>query len=137
MYDDDGSLRSSLLGFIRTDTGPQLHSWRNNGTGMPLSRSLLYPDENVCQLALPHSSAFVDLDGDCQPDLVLHCKHASANEGSLQVWTSRGESGYIMSKRIDLPKGTRSVTFADMSESRGVVCNMDTNDQTAMARSTS
>lgn len=116
MFDDDGSLRASLLGYVKTDEGPALRSWRNNGTAITLSRSMLWPDENVCQLALPHSSAFVDIDGDCQPDLVLHCRHARANEGSLQVWLAKGESGYVMSKRIDLPSGSRAVTFADMSE---------------------
>lgn len=116
LFDDDGTMRASLLGFMSSKEGPTVRSWRNNGTFMNSFPTALYPSDAVCSLAIPHSSAYIDIDGDCQPDLVLHCQRASANNRALQIWLGRGESGYVLSKTFELPRGSRAVTFADMSE---------------------
>lgn len=67
-------------------------------------------------LANPHSSAFIDIDGDCQPDLVLHCLKPKSTTHSIQVWLNRGVAGYKLAQTHDLPKGSGPLTFADMSK---------------------
>jgi hypothetical protein len=70
----------------------------------------------VCQLANPHSNAFVDLDGDCLADIFLHCKDAYTGDATYQIWLNRKEKGYVLAKEGRLPKGAGQVTFADMGQ---------------------
>lgn len=119
LYDDDSSMRASLIGFAAKDghTGPVMQSWRNNGSHMNVWPTPLFPTDSGCEFAIPHSSAFVDLDGDCRPDLVFHCLRASANDRALQVFLSRGDGeGFALARTFNLPTGSRAITFADMSE---------------------
>jgi hypothetical protein len=88
----------------------------------------------ACSLASPHSSAFVDINGDCLPgkldaigspvghmlmgaDLVLHCTRPRSSHHSIQIWTNRGPDGFALARSYDLPRGSGPLTFADMSES--------------------
>jgi integrin alpha FG-GAP repeat containing protein 1 len=89
--------------------------------------------QQACKLANPHSSAFVDIDGDCVPgqlsvperevwcadgaDLVLHCEGDSASMSRIQIWLNRGSEGYELSRTYELPRGSGPLTFADMSAS--------------------
>lgn len=75
----------------------------------------LTPVDQVCELSDPHSSAFVDIDGDCLPDLVLHCERPRTTSQYIQVWLNKGLQGYVLSKSYDLPKGSGSLSFADMN----------------------
>jgi len=124
LYDDDTSMRASLLGFApgTGKEGAVIQTWRNNGTYLNVWPTPLYPTDQVCEFAIPHSSAYVDLDGDCQPDLVLHCQRAGANDRALQVYLNRGDKGYVKAQMFNLPPGSRAVTFADMSEHSYVHC---------------
>eukprot|EP00371_Babesia_bovis_P001374 XP_001610021.1 T-cell immunomodulatory protein-like protein precursor [Babesia bovis T2Bo] len=66
----------------------------------------------------PHSSAFVDLDGDCRPDLVLLVERE--NKHYLQIWQSYSESNKLkyVSKReadIELPENHGQVSFVDIN----------------------
>lgn len=116
IYDDDASMRVSLLGLDPSiKQGPKMLSWRNNGSFLNVWPNPLHPPEAPCQLTTPHSSAFVDINGDCQPDIVLHCERARANERALQIYLGQGKEGYFLSKTIDLPSYSRAITFADMS----------------------
>ncbi|KAJ2355382.1 hypothetical protein GGF43_002715, partial [Coemansia sp. RSA 2618] len=64
----------------------------------------------MCQPASPHSSAFVDLDGDCLADLFIVCQ---GNE-EYQIWTNSG-GGFVYSQTGKLPSGAGPVSFADMN----------------------
>lgn len=123
LFDDDLNLAPALLGYAETQDGPKIKAWRNTGRAMRLFTPMLFPADQVCQVVHPpvgaHSSAFIDMDGDCAPDVVLHCGGAKANHRKMQVWLNRGEQGYILSNTWDLPVGSRSITYADMSEYGG------------------
>jgi hypothetical protein len=73
--------------------------------------------EQACTLANPHSSAFIDIDGDCLSDLVLHCRKPKSTIHTIQIWLNRGAAGYKLAQTYDLPKGSGPLSFADMSES--------------------
>ncbi|OCF36855.1 hypothetical protein I316_01452 [Kwoniella heveanensis BCC8398] len=118
IYDADASLRPSLLGLAPTEENAEgaLRSWTNNGTvprdsGFPPVSS----SSQACTLANPHSSAFVDIDGDCLPDLVLHCAEPKTTHHSIQIWLNRGQNGYVLSRSYDLPAGSGPLSFADMN----------------------
>ncbi|KAJ1813412.1 hypothetical protein LPJ56_005173, partial [Coemansia sp. RSA 2599] len=72
--------------------------------------SLAGDSTKMCKLAAPHSSAFVDLNGDCLADLFVVC------EGSeeYQIWTNT-ESGFVYSQTGKLPSNAGPVSFADMN----------------------
>ncbi|WRT66340.1 uncharacterized protein IL334_003295 [Kwoniella shivajii] len=116
VFDADSSLRPSLLGFIPTEnTEGELRTWFNNGTGFTLGPTPLSSPDQICTLANPHSSAFIDIDGDCLPDLLLHCARPKSTHRSIQIWLNRGSTGYQLSKSYDLPKGSGPLSFADMN----------------------
>ncbi|WVF71448.1 hypothetical protein IAT40_006252 [Kwoniella sp. CBS 6097] len=117
IFDADASLRPSLLGLAPSeqDTEGVLRSWINNGTGMALGQPPLLSSSQACTLANPHSSAFVDIDGDCLPDLVLHCAEPKTTHHSIQIWLNRGQNGYVLSRSYDLPAGSGPLSFADMN----------------------
>ncbi|OWT41807.1 hypothetical protein C362_00168 [Cryptococcus neoformans Bt1] len=119
IYDADGSLRPSLLGYQPTETGEDVVSWRNNGTGFTLDIPQLRPMDQICTMANPHSSAFVDIDGDCLPDLVLHCTR-SKSINFIQIWLNRGDAGYILTRSYDLPSGSGPISFADTNRDGSV-----------------
>ncbi|KAJ2711864.1 hypothetical protein H4R19_003045 [Coemansia spiralis] len=64
----------------------------------------------MCRPSSPHSSAFVDLDGDCLADLFIVC----AGNEEYQIWTN-GPSGFTYSQTGKLPSGAGPVSFADMN----------------------
>lgn len=76
----------------------------------------------ACKLASPHSSAFVDLNGDCLADLFLVCSQESFLSSKLtyQIWTavkptSKGEgSGFKLASSGNLPPGTGALSFGDI-----------------------
>ena len=75
--------------------------------------------EPTCQLAEPHSSAFIDLNGDCLADLFLVCKDKSSSRLTYQIWTAvktdkDAEAKYEFARGGTLPKGTGALSFADM-----------------------
>ncbi|KAJ2159152.1 hypothetical protein GGF46_003240 [Coemansia sp. RSA 552] len=64
----------------------------------------------MCVPASPHSSAFIDLDGDCLADLFIVCQD---NE-EYQIWTN-SDQGFIYSQSGKLPPKAGPVSFADMN----------------------
>ncbi|KAJ2041812.1 hypothetical protein H4S04_000078 [Coemansia sp. S16] len=130
-FDYDGSGRISLLGGVpwtqREDSSaPPTWVWTTaspapaNATAPAPPPTLLalapmgLPSSDaktkMCQPASPHSSAFVDLDGDCRADLFIVCQ---GNE-EYQIWTS-SKAGFIYSQTGRLPSGAGPVSFADMN----------------------
>lgn len=81
----------------------------------------------VCRLAHPHSSAFVDLNGDCLADLFFFCQDEKTRKLFIQIWTANLvldyavqhslESGdhYTFAHQYDLPPGAGQVSFSDMN----------------------
>nr|XP_031863237.1 uncharacterized protein CI109_001110 [Kwoniella shandongensis]KAA5530309.1 hypothetical protein CI109_001110 [Kwoniella shandongensis] len=119
VFDADGSLRPSLLGYDpsgSTTAEGVLRAWKNNGTGITVTSPPLQSPEQACVLANPHSSAFIDIDGDCLPDLVLHCARLKSSHRSIQIWSNRGEAGYVLSRTYDLPKHSGMISFADIND---------------------
>ncbi|WVQ99391.1 hypothetical protein IAU59_006524 [Kwoniella sp. CBS 9459] len=117
VFDADASLLPSLLGLAPSQevTEGVLRSWNNNGTGMTMGSPPLLSSSQACTLANPHSSAFIDIDGDCLPDLVLHCAEPKTTHHSIQIWLNRGQNGYVLSRSYDLPAGSGPLSFADMN----------------------
>ncbi|KAL7421858.1 hypothetical protein Q5752_003629 [Cryptotrichosporon argae] len=115
VFDANGSLKPSLLGFDTSDDS-QLRTWLNSGTGFIITSPPLSPAGEVCTLANPHSSAFVDIDGDCLPDLVLHCQRSRQSSKSIQIWLNRGSAGFVLGRTYNLPSGSGPLSFADMNE---------------------
>ena len=71
--------------------------------------------EVECKFPSPHFNAFIDLDGDCLADLFLVCQIGkSHDELSYQIWLNDKKGGFKQARKGPLPKGTRSVGFADM-----------------------
>lgn len=122
VFDDEHNLLPSLLGYLPDgDRDNNLRSWKNvDGSRMKIGRPSLFPIDSGCTLANPHSSAYVDMDGDCAPDVVLHCQSPKANNRKLQVYENRGTEGYVDANVIELPTYSRAVTFADMNRDGAV-----------------
>ena len=59
-----------------------------------------------CRLAAPHSSAHIDLNGDCVADLFLVCER-----GAYQIWTARRDVPltYDLAQSGTLPPGAAAV----------------------------
>ncbi|ORX36662.1 hypothetical protein BD324DRAFT_626704 [Kockovaella imperatae] len=117
IFDADGSLRPSLLGRLSQSRGEvnPITAWLNSGTGMSLASVPFQQPELVCHLSNPHSSAFVDINGDCLADLVLDCIDARVDSRSIQIWLNRGSEGFQFAKSYNLPSGAGALSFADMN----------------------
>ncbi|EIW70623.1 hypothetical protein TREMEDRAFT_28893 [Tremella mesenterica DSM 1558] len=116
VFDADGSLRPSLLGFQEDEAGDNLVKvWKNTGSGFTLLAPPLQTPEEACVPASLHSSAFLDIDGDCLPDIILHCTQPHTSHHSIQIWLNHGEAGFALARTYDLPKGSGPLSFADMN----------------------
>lgn len=137
LFDGLGSMRLDLLGhFLNASSDqssqPALAMWQNafaetNGTEAfrivdhPLmtAHGATLSEEPPCDLADPHSSAFVDLNGDCLADLFLVCA-ASRGRQRFQIWTankdeSQRPAGFTFARSGLLPEGAGPLVFADMN----------------------
>ncbi|KAL8286465.1 hypothetical protein RQP46_004482 [Phenoliferia psychrophenolica] len=125
-FDATGDMRPDLLGFATTATGkkgdvvPQLWTnvWdtSNNTKLFELADPPFDLAGSSCTFPKPHSNAYIDLNGDCLADIFLMCEGKSEEYLSYQIWTNDKEGGYKLAKKQsgDLPRGTKSVGFADM-----------------------
>merc|ERR1719181_297665 len=108
----DGGWIEPLLADVNLDGYPDLIGeagtpptrtvWVNGKSSLdPTPWSKFFPDKsNLRPLARPHSSAIVDLNGDCQPDLVFTTAHADDGAGSnsvdpafLEIWLANSSLG--------------------------------------------
>lgn len=135
--DASGDMQMDLLGLPFSDNpstpkdASDLKIWRNllvesanNTAAFDIAASPLIDASKApaCKLADPHSSAFVDLNGDCLADLFLVCSEESFLSSKLtyQIWTavkpnSKGEgSGFKLASSGDLPPGTGALSFGDI-----------------------
>ena len=114
--DATGALAADLLGHVASDptTLTLWHAAQDTVVTEPLA---MHGDGTPpCQLAHPHSSAHVDMNGDCLADLFLVCD-AGRGRLSYQVWTARRDAPrtYDLARVGDLPPGTGALSFADMN----------------------
>lgn len=88
VVDVDGDLKPDLLGMGTSESGETLQTWKESGGAFEryvrlVSMAIAYkqrflnsnaqsryqvplePSAKLCRMAIPHSNAFVDLDGDC------------------------------------------------------------------------
>ncbi|CAD6914554.1 unnamed protein product [Tilletia controversa] len=149
MLDASGDMRTDFLAHPFSSPSSSsskgklepLQIWRNNFTSpsrhFPGSQGFVRQDlpfydksgksaPSNCQLAHPHSSAFVDLNGDCLADLFLVCQSPSSSSGlTFEIWIATNDipsphsspsltSGYVLSHTGDLPAGSGALSFADM-----------------------
>jgi len=128
--DATGSMRTDLLAH-EFNSPKELSLWRNlhrqkdskgsQTSGFLIEKApLLSPRAPGCKLASPHSSAFIDLNGDCLADLFLVCS-SSSSQNSYQIWTAIPSSklnstgsGYKLAREGLLPPNAGALSFADM-----------------------
>ncbi|KAH9934948.1 uncharacterized protein B0H18DRAFT_1182116 [Fomitopsis serialis] len=67
-----------------------------------------------CTLSNPHSNAAVDLNGDCLADIFLVCDDPSTASKYFQIWVNNKDDGFVLASHGRLPKGTQSISFADV-----------------------
>ncbi|KAG0305341.1 hypothetical protein BGZ98_004275 [Dissophora globulifera] len=68
----------------------------------------------ACTLSDPHSSAFVDLNGDCLADIFLTCYNPANDQHSYVVYVNNKDQGFSFGVSGLLPAGAGQVTFADI-----------------------
>ena len=66
-----------------------------------------------CQIAHPHSNAFLDFNGDCLADLFLMCVDSHGSH-SFQIWVNGKSNGFRLALKGDLPDNVGQISFADM-----------------------
>ncbi|KAK1939444.1 putative T-cell immunomodulatory protein-like protein precursor [Babesia divergens] len=112
-----------LVDFLCQTEDKKLFVWTNCGTTF---LPFLLEDVPACtfeghfvgHIPSPHSSAFVDIDGDCRADLVLLVEHGKKRY--LQIWQADAD-GHQMKytrnpeKDIQLPQHHGQVSFADIN----------------------
>ncbi|KAI9173146.1 hypothetical protein H9P43_007277 [Blastocladiella emersonii ATCC 22665] len=130
LADVSGQLMLDILG-IAPGNGNEtagLARWPNVALTTPVTPFAATPvpmNASMCVPAAGHSNAFVDLDGDCSPDLFLTCA-----DGSFQVWTTTAarevapilENGraaefataWRLVRKGTVPAGAGPIAFADM-----------------------
>ncbi|UZJ55026.1 hypothetical protein CBS101457_004346 [Exobasidium rhododendri] len=124
VLDATGDMHADLLGHVSSSSG-KLSLWKNtfgqnNRTDLfELADAPFTPQASVptCQLAEPHSSAFIDFNGDCLADLFLVC--VERKRLIYQIWTgdkggNLSEATYTFARSGVLPPGTGALSFADM-----------------------
>ncbi|KAK6091806.1 hypothetical protein MT418_007777 [Batrachochytrium dendrobatidis] len=117
VIDYDGQMYPSLLGHVHNQPN-NLSLWTFNTTTnlfdiRPSNFTQNSPAGNSCQLSHPHSSAFIDINGDCLPDVFLTCDKGSGRQG-YQIWINSKENGFEFARSGDLPVGSGQISFADM-----------------------
>ncbi|KAI5477781.1 Integrin alpha N-terminal domain superfamily protein [Pseudohyphozyma bogoriensis] len=122
-FDATGDMRPDLLGFTYEGSKgktlvPKLWknvwSTSNSTTVFDIVDPPIDFGSATCTFPTPHSNAYIDLDGDCLADLFLMCEGSSPEQPTYQMWTNDKAGGFKLAKSGALPKGTKSVGFADM-----------------------
>lgn len=139
LVDGTGDMQLDLLGQTAAGlTSAKLQIWRNTFLSSDGSQAFEVADaplltdgqsgaEESCALADPHSSAFIDIDGDCLADLFLVCAATSEGRSKYQIWTAmkfhKGSGkdggarsgGFVFSRSGYLPTRAGPLSFADMN----------------------
>jgi len=119
VMDVNGDLRPDLFG--EAAASGQRAFWINRlqttgafdvqGQALPAGLPSLAP------LSRPHSSAFVDLDGDCAADLVVTSKRnddSGRERTAVEIWLNRKANGFEFLRSSLAPLGTGQIAFSDI-----------------------
>jgi len=113
LVDFYGNMRPNLLGYpFNPNSSYNLHVWKFNNTSVSTEPVTLKDEttgKELCKISLPHSNAFIDLDGDCLSDLFVTCE-----DGTYEIWKNTVDKGFVFSKSGKLPDNTGPISFADM-----------------------
>ncbi|KZT59740.1 integrin alpha N-terminal domain-containing protein, partial [Calocera cornea HHB12733] len=120
--DATGNIRVDLLGMSPTASGSSTwqlweNTWNTSTRSGPMFGITTPPldTSKLCKLSNPHSSAVVDLDGDCLADLFLVCDGPTPPAPkTYQIWINNKEGGFTLAREGQLPAGAGAITFADM-----------------------
>lgn len=132
LLDGTADMKMDLLGLPASGAGMKM--WENilgdaNATieafkiSPPPLRSDDPKKQTPCEMADPHSSAFIDLNGDCMADLFLVCApQGGESRQQYQIWTATRPTskkddfhGYTYSRSGYLPPYAGALSFADMN----------------------
>ncbi|KZT70220.1 hypothetical protein DAEQUDRAFT_725861 [Daedalea quercina L-15889] len=116
--DMNGDLKIDLFG-TAPGSNSQFKVWDNAWNASQKNSpifNLVDPKFNgaQCTLSNPHSNAAVDLNGDCLADIFLVCDDLSSASKYFQIWVNNKDDGFMLAQLGRLPKGTQSISFADM-----------------------
>ncbi|KAJ3295635.1 hypothetical protein HK104_002440 [Borealophlyctis nickersoniae] len=118
VMDYNGTMKPDLLGYLPTTKHDyKLSLWSPSsmdGKASPVNLDDGGQNHRVCKISHPHSNAFIDLDGDCLPDLFLTCQDSPSSPLKFQIWLNRKEKGFVFGMEKELPSGTGHITLADM-----------------------
>ncbi|MBW0461143.1 hypothetical protein O181_000858 [Austropuccinia psidii MF-1] len=116
VFDSGGLMSPDLLG-LPSSLPSAFKIWRNvasSNQSAPFTIADVPFDNQVqCNLPNPHSSAFIDLDGDCLADIFLTCE-APDGQQTYQIWINNKYQGYSLARSDSLPLGTKQISFADI-----------------------
>ncbi|KAJ3412080.1 hypothetical protein HDV05_001304 [Chytridiales sp. JEL 0842] len=111
-----GEMRSDLMGYP-FDSPDKLSIWRINDNQtvevVPARLVDTASGKTACKLSTPHSSGFVDLNGDCLADIFLTCDNKDSHSNTAQIWLNQ-KSGYRLGAEKELTKGSGQISFADI-----------------------
>jgi len=116
LIDYYGNMHPNLIGYPYSNATStptyNLHVWKFNNTNVsiePISIKDAEKGKELCKFSLPHSNAFIDLDGDCLSDLFVTCEG-----GTYEIWKNTVDKGFVFSKSGKLPDNVGPISFADM-----------------------
>ena len=105
--DLEGNMHTVLLG--QDHASHEWSFWSMNSTKSWNMTKIHGPLSKACQIADPHSNAFIDLDGDCLSDIFLTCA-----DKSYEIWRKDPLKGFSKRSSNPLPSGHSQITFADI-----------------------
>ena len=110
-----GNLQATLLGY--NDSNPDtLASFSfSEDPSSPLDFVSAEFSEQDCEMPSPHSSAFIDIDGDCLADIFLVCRKKGSSLLEFHILITKIDGGYTHHEGGILPLGAGQITFADMN----------------------
>ncbi|ORX56668.1 hypothetical protein BCR36DRAFT_395605 [Piromyces finnis] len=114
LIDFYGNMHPNLIGYPYSNVTNtyNLHVWKFNSTKVeiePISIKDTEKGKEICKISLPHSNAFIDLDGDCLSDLFVTCEN-----GTYEIWKNTVDKGFVFSRSGQLPNNVGPISFADM-----------------------
>ncbi|KAJ9055507.1 hypothetical protein DSO57_1003208 [Entomophthora muscae] len=132
VVDINGDMRPDLLGYVYLEDKKEhvLTAWLNLASseniflvetmtpGNFFSSSSSLPnvsEATMCRWKSPHSNAFVDLNGDCLPDIFVVCEE----ESEFQIWINKpahqqSSASFVLERSDVLPNDFGPVVFSDL-----------------------
>ncbi|OMH84068.1 T-cell immunomodulatory protein-like protein [Zancudomyces culisetae] len=87
----------------------------STGDGTGFIHEYIEGETKFCELAQPHFSSVVDLNGDCVPDIFLHCV-----DNTFELWLNDGKSNFTLYSRNKISLSNSNdeigqISFADIN----------------------